>query len=204
MLKHLPRSAMDFVLLIFNLFCSLHCFTSFWKASSIILIHKLGEPFDSAASFWPISLNFCVSKLFGKMGKSWTLCFLEPVFLHVELTLPTLRFRSNPPFFSVKCSSRSPFFSPISHNLVIRTDSSFRFGKGGSSFPATSSLCGAEAALFRQAQCVQVFCSSLRHRASSFLVSEALASLPSLFPSPPVRLAFCPCHADISSSFLLP
>ena len=40
MLKHLPRSGMDFLLHIFNLSWSSHFFPSIWKISSIIPIHK--------------------------------------------------------------------------------------------------------------------------------------------------------------------
>ena len=43
MLKHLPRSGMDFLLHIFNLFWTLHSFPSIWKTSSIIPIHKMGN-----------------------------------------------------------------------------------------------------------------------------------------------------------------
>ena len=64
MLKHLPRSGMDFLLHIFNLFWSSHSFPSIWKTSSIYLIHKMGKPLDSPAFFRPISLTSCVSKLF--------------------------------------------------------------------------------------------------------------------------------------------
>ena len=41
MLKHLPRSGMDFLIHIFNLFWTSHSFLSFWKTSSIIPIHKM-------------------------------------------------------------------------------------------------------------------------------------------------------------------
>ena len=41
MLKHLPRSGMDFLLHIFNLSWSLHSFLSIWKTSFIIPIHKM-------------------------------------------------------------------------------------------------------------------------------------------------------------------
>ena len=49
MLKHLPRSGMDFLLHIFSLSWSSHCFPSIWKTSSIIPIHKMGKPLGSPA-----------------------------------------------------------------------------------------------------------------------------------------------------------
>ena len=77
MLKHLPRSGMDFLLHIFNLSWSSHSFPSIWKTSSIIPIHKMGKPLDSPASFRPISLTSCVSKLFERIILSRLLLFLE-------------------------------------------------------------------------------------------------------------------------------
>ena len=77
MLKHLPRSDMDFVLHIFNLSWSSHSFPSIWKTSSIIPIHKMGKTLDSPASFQPISLTSCVSKLFECIILSRLLFFLE-------------------------------------------------------------------------------------------------------------------------------
>ena len=77
MLKHLPRSGMDFLLHIFNLSWSSHSFPSIWKTSSIIPIHKMGKPLDSRASFRPISLTSCVSKLFERIILSRLLFFLE-------------------------------------------------------------------------------------------------------------------------------
>ena len=76
-LKHLPRSSTDFLLHNFNLFWSLHYFPSIWKTSSIIPIHKMGEPLDSPASFRPISLTYCASKLFERIILSRLLFFLE-------------------------------------------------------------------------------------------------------------------------------
>ena len=76
-LKHLPRSGMDFLLHIFNLSWPLHSFPSIWKTSSIIPIHKTGKPLDSPASFWPISLTSCVSKLFERIILSSLFFFLE-------------------------------------------------------------------------------------------------------------------------------
>ena len=77
MLKHLPRSGMDLLLYIFNLSWSSHSFLSIWKTSSIIPIHKMGKPLDSPASFRPISLASCVSKLFERIILSRLLFFLE-------------------------------------------------------------------------------------------------------------------------------
>ena len=77
MLKHLPRSGMDVLLHIFNLSWSLHSFPSIWKTPSIIPIHKMGKPLDSRASFRPISLTSCVSKLFERIILSRLLIFLE-------------------------------------------------------------------------------------------------------------------------------
>ena len=77
MLKHLPRSGMDFLLHIFNLSWTLHFFPSIWKTSSIILIYKMGKPLDSPASFRTISLTSCVSKLFECIILSRLLFFVE-------------------------------------------------------------------------------------------------------------------------------
>ena len=81
MLKHLPRSSMDFLLYIFNLSWSLYSFPSIWKTSSIIPIHKIGKPLNSPASFWPISLTSCISKLFERIILSHLLLFLESNFI---------------------------------------------------------------------------------------------------------------------------
>ena len=75
MLKYLPRSGMDFLLRIFNLSWSLHSFRSIWKTSFLIPTHKMGKPLDSAASFRPISLTSCVSKLFERIILSRLLFF---------------------------------------------------------------------------------------------------------------------------------
>ena len=78
MLKHLPRSGMDFLLHIFNLSWTLHSFPSIWKTSSIITIHKMGKPLGlSLASIRPISLTSCVSKLCERIILSRLLFFLE-------------------------------------------------------------------------------------------------------------------------------
>ena len=77
MLKHLPRSGMNFLLHIFNLFWSSHSFPSVWKTSSIIPIHKMGKPLDSPASFRLISLTSCISNFFERIILSRLLFFLE-------------------------------------------------------------------------------------------------------------------------------
>ena len=74
MLKHLPRSGMDFLLHVFNLSWTLHSFPSIWKTSSIIPIHKMG---NSPASLRPISPTYCISKLFERIILSRLLFFLE-------------------------------------------------------------------------------------------------------------------------------
>ena len=80
-LKHLPRSGMDFLLHIFKLSWSSHSFPSIWKTSPIILNHKMRKPLDSPASFRPISLTSCVSKLFERIILSRLLFFLESNFI---------------------------------------------------------------------------------------------------------------------------
>ena len=77
MLKHLPRSGMDFLVHILNLSWSSHSFPSIWKTSSIIPIQKIGKPLDSPASFRPISLTSCASKLFERIILCRRLFFLE-------------------------------------------------------------------------------------------------------------------------------
>ena len=67
MLKHLPRSGMNFLLHIFNLSWSSHSFPSIWKTFFIFPIHKMEKPLDSPASFRSISFTSCVSKLFERI-----------------------------------------------------------------------------------------------------------------------------------------
>ena len=77
MLKHLPPSGMAFLLYIFNLSWTLHSFSSIWKTSSIISIHKMETPLDFPVSFRPISPTSCASKLFEHIILSHLLFFLE-------------------------------------------------------------------------------------------------------------------------------
>ena len=107
MLKHLPCSGMDFLLHIFNLSWSLHSFPSIWKTSSIIPIHKIGKPLDSPASFRPISLISCVSKLFQRIILSRLLFFLES---NSILSLPTRPVSTLNGLHLIKfCTFLSPF-----------------------------------------------------------------------------------------------
>ena len=76
MLKHFPCSGMDFFLHIFNPSWTLHFFPSIQKTSFIITIHEMGKPLDSPASFWPISLTSCISKLFERIILSHLLFLL--------------------------------------------------------------------------------------------------------------------------------
>ena len=76
MLKHLPRSGMDFLLHVSNLSWILHSLPSIWKTSSIIHIPKMEKPLNSPASFRPIFLTSCVSKLFERIILSRLLFFL--------------------------------------------------------------------------------------------------------------------------------
>ena len=73
---HLPRSGMDFLLHIFNLFWSLHSFPSIWNTSTIPF-HKIRKLLDFPASFRPISLISYVLKLFERIILSRLLFFVE-------------------------------------------------------------------------------------------------------------------------------
>ena len=79
MLKHLPRSGMDFLLHIFNLSWALHSFPSIWKTSSIISIYQMGKPLDSPPSLRRIPLISYISKLFERIILFRLLFFLESI-----------------------------------------------------------------------------------------------------------------------------
>ena len=102
MLKHFPRSGMDFLLHIFNLSWSLHSFPSIWK-TSIIPIHKMRKPLDSPAFFRPISLTSCVSKLFERIIISRLLFFQE------SNSILSLRYAGFRPGRSYSRSNSVPF-----------------------------------------------------------------------------------------------
>ena len=67
LLTHLPQSALQFLLYIFNLSWSTHTFPSAWKQLSIIPILKPGKPSDLPSSYRLVSLTSCTSKLFERM-----------------------------------------------------------------------------------------------------------------------------------------
>ena len=106
MLKHLPRSGMDFLLHIFNLSWSSHSFPSIWKTSSIIPIHKMGKPLDSPASFQPISLTsayqgFLNASFYPVYSSFWSL---------IPFSLPTRPVSALDGLHSIKfCTFLSPF-----------------------------------------------------------------------------------------------
>ena len=77
LLSHLPQSALNFLLYIFNLSWSTHTFPYAWKQSTIIPILKPGKPSDSPSSYRPISLTSCTSKLFERMVLGRLTYFLE-------------------------------------------------------------------------------------------------------------------------------
>ena len=86
MLKHLPHSAMDLFLHIFNLSWSSHSFSSIWKTSFIIYIHKMEKPLDSSASFQfslsPLgSQSFLNASFYSVCSSFWNLI---PFFLPVR------------------------------------------------------------------------------------------------------------------------
>ena len=126
MLKHLSCSGVDFLLHIFNLSWSLHSFPSIWKTSSIISIHRMGKPLDSPASFRPISLTSCVSKLFEHIILSRLLFFWDLI----PFSLPP---------------GLSPLMIWYSGLTALFL---FAFGKCRSGVLAICFLCGTEATLF--------------------------------------------------------
>jgi len=66
------------LLFIFNWSWSSHTFSSCWKPTTIIPIHK---PADSPASYRPISLTFCISKLFERWVLKRLCYYLESKYL---------------------------------------------------------------------------------------------------------------------------
>ena len=94
MLKHYPRHGVDFLLHIFYLSWSFNSFPSVRKISSNIPIRKMGKPFNSLVSFWPISLTSYVSKLFKHIVLSRIVFFLDFnfIFSHGQAGFRPVRF----------------------------------------------------------------------------------------------------------------
>ena len=67
LLTHLPQSALQFLLHIFNLAWSTRTFPSAWKQSTVIHILKRGKPSKSSSSYCTISLTSCTFKLFKRL-----------------------------------------------------------------------------------------------------------------------------------------
>jgi len=72
-----PFSSTTSSLPIFNWSWSSHTFHFYWKFASIIPIHKAGKPADSPASFRPLSLTSCLSKLFECLVHNHLCFYLE-------------------------------------------------------------------------------------------------------------------------------
>jgi len=67
LLTHLLPSAQQHFLSIFNWSWSFHTFPSCWKPATIIPTYKPSKTADSPASYRPISLTSCISKLFERL-----------------------------------------------------------------------------------------------------------------------------------------
>ena len=67
LLKHLTEPTPLLLLSLFNGFWSFHTFSSCWKPTTIIPIHKPGKLTSSPSSFRPISLTSCNSKFFERL-----------------------------------------------------------------------------------------------------------------------------------------
>ena len=77
LLKHLHEPAQLFLLSLFNRSWYSHIFSSCWKPTTIIPIHKPGKPTSSLSSFCPIFLTSCISKLFERLILSCLTFHLE-------------------------------------------------------------------------------------------------------------------------------
>ena len=77
LLRHLPQISKELLLQIFNRSWLTQTFPSPWKPSVIIPIHKAGKPRTSPASYRPISLTSCISKLFERLILARLTFFLE-------------------------------------------------------------------------------------------------------------------------------
>ena len=67
LLKHLPEPAQLLLLSLFNRSWHSHTFSSCWKPTTIIPIHKPAKPTSSPSFYRPISLTSCISKFFERL-----------------------------------------------------------------------------------------------------------------------------------------
>ena len=100
-LKHIPRSGIEFCNHVFKLSWYLHSFSSIWKTPSIIPIHKMRRAFEFPAFFRPSSLTFCISMFFERIILSRVFFCLDSNFIlsHCRAgsapnSLPSIRFDS--------------------------------------------------------------------------------------------------------------
>src|SRR5208282_2821711 len=77
MLKHLPESALDTLLNIFNDIWITGNFPSSWSAATIIPIPKPGKNATSSDNYRPIALTSCVCKTFERMINERLVWYLE-------------------------------------------------------------------------------------------------------------------------------
>ena len=77
LLRHLPPSAIELLLQLFNHLWSSGSFPSAWKFSRILPLAKVGKPPCSSSSYRPISLTSCLARLFEKVLLRRVLFFAE-------------------------------------------------------------------------------------------------------------------------------
>ena len=110
------------------------------------------------------------------------------------------------PSLSLRCGSRSPSLSPsIRSGALDRRLCSFSFWQGRlwRTCQLLSLWYWGHSFLFNRPSMLKFFRWSLRHSASSLLISAAPTSLPFLFSSPTVWLSLCPRRLVLSSIFPL-
>ena len=106
MLKHLPRSIMDFLLHIFNLSWSSHSFPSIWKTSSIIPVYKRWQSLSTlllppGLSLSPPHQSCLNASFYSVFSSSWNL---------IPFSLPVRPVSALNGLHSIKfCTFLSPF-----------------------------------------------------------------------------------------------
>ncbi len=76
MLQHLPETAMEFLLRLFNRIWEEHTIPTMWREAIIVPVPKVGKDRSLPSSYRPISLTSCVSKVLERMVNqrlAWTL-----------------------------------------------------------------------------------------------------------------------------------